>query len=527
VLLLSVIREIRRRFGWDLRVLLREPNGTLVQAFAKEAPTEIFFPKEGGGPDHRDRIVAEVESWAPDLIYANTATNGDVTRALGLSCPLVVHVHELEWYLKSIDDERRRAFLEDPNLYVACAHAVKRNLVENHGLEDSRIEVLHESVDVEEIRSKATALTPDEVRRELGLSEAALLVGSVGRLDKRKGWDLFLEVAQRTLELRRHRDTPLHFLWVGAGPDADAFDAAIAERDLSNHVTYLGLRDNPYPYFNAMDVFVLSSRDDPFPLVVLEAAACSTPIVAFEPSGGAREFIEDDCGATAAEFDPTSLAHSVVELLEDDVLRRRMGANAASKVHARHRVSDLAERIRALLSERFGIPDGVAAVSLEPDDVPDTPPPERVLRFPKDGSLGLLFVRPWGLGIWQWQEFGSAVGDVSVPAQRDLMLVPTRDTAHRLAALGSLVAGDLQALSLRQLELTDEEFRSIEGSSGLVYLDLRDTRISDRALECMGELTSLRRLLLPDRISEPAIAALRRRLPRCEISRQSDARRFL
>ena len=66
------------------------------------------------------------------------------------------------------------------------------------------------------------------------------------------------------------------------------------ELGLSEQVTLKGLVDNPYPYMAQADLFVLSSRFEGFPNVVLEAVACGTPVVAFECPGGINEIIKDE-----------------------------------------------------------------------------------------------------------------------------------------------------------------------------------------------------------------------------------------
>jgi glycosyltransferase involved in cell wall biosynthesis len=92
-------------------------------------------------------------------------------------------------------------------------------------------------------------------------------------------------------------------------------------------------------YFAAMDVFVLPSREDPFPLVCLEAAAAGRPIVCFENAGGMPEFVEDDCGFVVPYMDIEAFAERLTRLIDDSQLRTRMGEAARNKVRSRHNVA--------------------------------------------------------------------------------------------------------------------------------------------------------------------------------------------
>ena len=87
-----------------------------------------------------------------------------------------------------------------------------------------------------------------------------------------------------------------------------------------------------------MDVFALTSREDPFPLVMLEAAAAGVPLVCFAGGGGAPEFVQPDAGHVAAYLDVAGMAAAVSDLLEREEERQRMGQIAAERVRKRHTV---------------------------------------------------------------------------------------------------------------------------------------------------------------------------------------------
>ncbi|MDQ3814798.1 MAG: glycosyltransferase family 4 protein, partial [Armatimonadota bacterium] len=129
------------------------------------------------------------------------------------------------------------------------------------------------------------------------------------------------------------------------GPDFDALWADVMQADLTPYVQFLGARPNPLDYFAAFDVFALVSREDPFPVVNLEAALVGKPIVCFDGGGGAREFVEDDCGFIVPYLDIENMASKVEELLKSEELRCRLGQRAAQKVRERHDVLIAAPRI--------------------------------------------------------------------------------------------------------------------------------------------------------------------------------------
>jgi glycosyltransferase involved in cell wall biosynthesis len=106
-----------------------------------------------------------------------------------------------------------------------------------------------------------------------------------------------------------------------------------------------GTRPDAREYFCAFDVFALVSREDSYPLVCLEAASMGKPIVCFDRAGGAREFVEDDCGFVVPYLEVEVMAERTLELLESDEIRRRMGERAKAKVRRRHDVDVAAPRV--------------------------------------------------------------------------------------------------------------------------------------------------------------------------------------
>ena len=89
----------------------------------------------------------------------------------------------------------------------------------------------------------------------------------------------------------------------------------------------------------ASDVFLLSSREDPFPLVCLEAADCGVPIVCFAGAGGMADFVGSTCGGVAPYLDVPAMAQALSSLLGDEMKARRLGNQAKEKVRSQFDVS--------------------------------------------------------------------------------------------------------------------------------------------------------------------------------------------
>jgi len=206
------------------------------------------------------------------------------------------------------------------------------------------VETVYESIPVEQVRPERTR---QQVFQELRIPADAFLVVACGTINQRKGADLFLQLAAAVCSRR----ADAHFAWIGGGRPANVaqFEDALRAVGLTQKVRFTGTVPQTADYLAAADVFALTSREDPYPLVCLEAAAVGKPIVSFADSGGIPEFVEEDCGFTVPHLDIMAMADRVISLLNSPECRLTMGAAARRKVAQRHDVSATAPHIMEII----------------------------------------------------------------------------------------------------------------------------------------------------------------------------------
>jgi glycosyltransferase involved in cell wall biosynthesis len=177
-------------------------------------------------------------------------------------------------------------------------------------------------------------------RAEVGASDGAPLVGLVARHDTWKGHDVFLEAAARL----RERRGDLRFVMVGGSLDGDqpphveryrdGFLARRKELGLEDAVAVLGHRQDVPAVLAGLDVLVCPSEDEPFGMIVLEAMAAGTPVVASD-CGGPAEILEDGrSGLLFRTGSAGSLAAAVLRILDEPGLGRRLAAEARNRVRS-------------------------------------------------------------------------------------------------------------------------------------------------------------------------------------------------
>jgi glycosyltransferase involved in cell wall biosynthesis len=118
------------------------------------------------------------------------------------------------------------------------------------------------------------------------------------------------------------------------------------ERSPAKHrVHFLGERANVEPYFFGSDVFLMSSRVDPFPCVIHEAMAAGLPIIAFEKAGGAPEALAGGAGAVVPYADYEQTASLIRMFSMQPEITAGLRTKSMERVHSRYRFSDYGDKL--------------------------------------------------------------------------------------------------------------------------------------------------------------------------------------
>ncbi|OWV83274.1 hypothetical protein ATY79_14960 [Rhizobium sp. R693] len=165
-----------------------------------------------------------------------------------------------------------------------------------------------------------------EVRAELGVGADAPIILAVGYADRRKGIDFFAKAAMHVLE----GNPSAIFIWIGHWDEAlrGEISAIIAGRESA--FRFLGFEPDTARYHVAADVFALTSREDPFPNVVIESFDASVPVVAFAGTGGGAALVSKVGGQVVPAEDYRAFARAIGDLLESPEKARKLGRDASA-----------------------------------------------------------------------------------------------------------------------------------------------------------------------------------------------------
>ena len=359
--LVNIMKEMKRK-GYFVGILMIRPWGGLKEDFIEaasavyELPSQVPSLKRWLGkklPGFQFEYLKELASNHDfDLIYANTIATGEIAVQVKklLGVPLITHIHELrhslELYTK---EEERKALLFGSDHIIACSDAVAANLKEYDFVRQEILSTIHSFVDNEAMLQVFKDSDKTQTKKDFSLPTDKILIGACGNSEWRKGMDLFVNLAARSLkEDLQH----FHFLWIGVRTDGDEYTEKIKKELLNqgiDNITLIPQTPLAKDLINALDIFVVSSREDPFPLVMLEAALCAKPILGFENTGGCTEFVKDNCGWLAPFEDTEALFELLKKMAASQDQREKLGMQGQQTVLTKYGFDQSFLKIEELL----------------------------------------------------------------------------------------------------------------------------------------------------------------------------------
>lgn len=364
--LLSVMKYLKQK-GIEMQLLLLG-GGVLENDFSEICPNHFWqsansqqkglkkaiskFVKSQNETNATQQLLESLKKANFDYIYANTIASAHVLPKLTefVNAPLFAHIHELEFSISLYSQKNDRDFLfKYTTKIIACSKAVAENIIENHGVPAQKIEVIHSFVDNESILNRFERTDKQFIKKKYNLPETGFLIGGCGNAEWRKGIDVFVQVINQIMNTSNEN---CHFVWIGVKKEGDYYEQIlydIAKMGNGDKITFIEQTPDAIELINCLDIFTIVSREDPFPLVMLEAALAQKTMIGFDKTGGCSEFIEEDAGIIVPYLNTFSMASSITKLFLNQSFAKQLGQKAKDKVLNKYSFENSVLKIEGLL----------------------------------------------------------------------------------------------------------------------------------------------------------------------------------
>ncbi len=334
ILLLNLAKLILKFKDHEVEFLLKN-GGDLTSDFCSIAPT--YFIKKS----NKKRIFLNFLKGKKsilkdklflnnfDLIISNTITNGEILETIGqfFSGKIISYIHELEIASKAFSNETSiLKLIKNSNSFWVPSSIVNDFLINKWNISQDKIFTMPYYIP----NDKTKKILDRKPKKEF-------IIGACGTIDWRKGADLFIIIANQLFI--KNPNASIIFKWAGALPGLglDRLNYELSKCNLTNKVFFEFASPNLNKFYETIDLFLLPSREDPYPLVILEAAKNNVPSICFDSVCGSKDFIINSNGGLVVPFlDIDATVDTIISFYNNIELAKELGNNANEYLISTH-----------------------------------------------------------------------------------------------------------------------------------------------------------------------------------------------
>ena len=209
------------------------------------------------------------------------------------------------------------------NILVAVSETTKKNAI-LEGIKPEKVIVISNGI----LPVEMSHVNRRQIRKEAGIAESDIYLVSVGRLVYEKGHEFLIRAIPAVLSRFPNVKAGIY----GDGVLRRQLENLIHELRLSNVVKIYGFQSDVSGFLSSADVFVLPSRSEGLPIALLEAMSAGLPVVATKVGGIEEVIVDAKYGLLVPAENPEALAESIITLLNDSEMQKRIGAAAQALI---------------------------------------------------------------------------------------------------------------------------------------------------------------------------------------------------
>ncbi|WP_069648883.1 glycosyltransferase family 4 protein [Caloranaerobacter ferrireducens] len=329
---LSLVKELNKKI--DVKLICFLEDEFYYEGKSLGIDIDVFKQKKRYDLSVIKRLRNTIINYDYDIIHCHGARANFVGMILKkiVKKPFITTIHS-DYKLDFKDNLYKRIVYTTINslalrffdYYIAISTNFKKMLVDR-GFDINKIFTVYNGIDF----NNDIKIEPKELfLKSFGIdAKDKTIVGIMGRLETVKDHETFVKAAIKVLETRKD----VIFLVAGSGPEEKRLSQLVKEYGLQESIYFLGFVKEPYSFFNAIDINVLTSKSESFPYVVLEGARMKKPILCTNV-GGLGDLVIDGVNGYLFEVgDILSLSNYINFLLDNRSKIEELGENLYKNV---------------------------------------------------------------------------------------------------------------------------------------------------------------------------------------------------
>jgi glycosyltransferase involved in cell wall biosynthesis len=269
-----------------------------------------------------------------DIIYCN----GTLAKIAGS----LIGLFNRRWVIWHVRNVQQTRILRATINFLSLLPVVKRIICVSTAAANQfrfskhKITVIHNGIDTEEYDPRRSVGT---LRRQYHIKKDTVIVGSIGRIVPRKGYEFLIEAANAVYSEVGDRNARVRFVVVGDTPHFFRNDhlryikELVRKNNLKDYFIFTGYKSDIRPYLKDFDIFVIPSNyPDPFPRTVIEAMSFAIPVVGFRVGGIVESVANQETGLLSDPGNTREMGKNISDLVLDKARRKKMGIAGRKRV---------------------------------------------------------------------------------------------------------------------------------------------------------------------------------------------------
>jgi glycosyltransferase involved in cell wall biosynthesis len=211
--------------------------------------------------------------------------------------------------------------------FITVSESLKEALIEGRGISSQRVVRIYNGIELDKFRPD---LKQSMLKKKWGITQGRPLIGALGRMVWQKGFTYLIEAIPDILQFL----PSVRFVIAGDGPLKKELESLAEDLNVREQVIFPGFIGQIEQFLSNIDILVVPSVLEGFPMVTLEAMAMGIPIVATQINGVTEQISHGQEGILVPPRNPRELAGAVLRLIEDEELGARLGLAARKKIES-------------------------------------------------------------------------------------------------------------------------------------------------------------------------------------------------
>ncbi len=212
--------------------------------------------------------------------------------------------------------------------FLVVSNALREAMIGEHGIPAEKVIRIYNGIEIEHYSPHEETRSQKGIRREFSVGKGTPLIGAIGRLVWQKGFEYLVRAIPEILKTFSRTK----ILLVGDGSLRDELEALAEKWNVREHIIFTGFRDDIKDILSTIDVLVVPSLLEGFPMITLEGMAMAKPVIATKIAGVEEQITDGKSGILIPPRDADAIADAIVRLVTDKELAQNLGLEARRRV---------------------------------------------------------------------------------------------------------------------------------------------------------------------------------------------------